>query len=128
MREYQTKKKIKRRIFSKISIGFLAIMLFFLIKATYNVYQKNVESQANLARVNSSLEETEQRYESLKKENERLGTNEGVEEEIRHKFQVSKEGEKVIVVIDDESQKATTSPPTTFWARLKYDILTFIKK
>lgn len=128
MREFQNKKKIKRRIFSKITIIFLIVVLFFLVRATYRVYEKNVESEANLARVSASLAETEQRYDSLKKENERLNTNEGVEEEIRHKFQVSKEGEKVIVVVDDQAPSTTTAPEMTFWSKLKYDILSFIKK
>lgn len=123
MREYRAQKKLKKRIFSKLSIIVLIIILFFLARSTYNLYKKNAESSANLARVNASLIETQNRYKSLSEENQRLQTTEGREEEIRHKFQVSKEGEKVIVVIDDQNtaENATTTP--SLFSRLKYDIL-----
>ncbi len=123
MREYQAHKRFKKRIFSKLSIVLLAVILFFLARSTYNLYEKNIESGKNLARVNSSLAEAETRYKSLDEENQRLQTTEGQEEEIRHKFQVSKEGEKVIVVINDQNptENATTTP--TLFNRIRYAIL-----
>lgn len=119
MREYQQKKRFKRRIFSKISIVLLAVILFFLARATYNVYKKDNESSANLARANASLSDTEARYAALTKEDARLKTEEGIEEEIRHKFQVSKEGEKVIVVVDDQGNATTTSGSQSFFDKIK---------
>lgn len=123
MREYQKQKRLKKRIFSKLSIIVLAALFVLLARSTYNLYVKNIESSKNLARVNASLQDAEDRYQTLSKETQKLETTEGKEEEIRHKFQVSKEGEKVIVVIDDQNTQENSTTTPSLFNRLKYAIL-----
>jgi cell division protein FtsB len=127
MREYKQKKKIKKRIFSKVSVVILLILFVLLVRATWSVYIKSAESAANLARVNKSLTEAEKRQVALKKETERLKTEQGIEKEIRHKFQVSKEGEKVIVIVNDNKASIPTSTKPTFLNKLKGAIIDFIR-
>ena len=101
-----------------MSILVLILVLIFLSRATYNVYTKARESAENLARVNGALAETQARKESLVKQTAKLNTEQGKEDEIRHKFQVAKEGEKVIVVIDDETAEPATTTDESFMERM----------
>jgi hypothetical protein len=126
MPQRRTKRKSQRNFISKASIIFLLLLLVFLSKATYNVYGKARESAENLARVNGALAETQSRKESLLKHTEKLNTAQGKEDEIRHKFQVAKEGEKVIVVIDDEPEELSTTTDTSLFSRFKDAIITKI--
>jgi cell division protein FtsB len=123
MREYKRKRKIKQRVFSKVSIFILIFLLVFLSKATFNVYSKAKESAQNLARVNGALAETKARKENLEKETAKLKTNQGIEEQIRHKFQVAKEGEKVIVVIDEGPAIAPTTTESSLFIKIKDAIM-----
>lgn len=101
MPEYQQKKKRKKKpIRNKIAIFCLAIVLVLLIKGNWGLYLKERESGENVARVSKEYEDLMTRRANLQNVNEKLKTEEGVEEEIREKFQVSKDGENVMVIVD----------------------------
>lgn len=127
MREYKQKKKIRNRVFSKVSIIILFLVFLLLVKASWSVYVKSTESASNLARVNNSIFEATKRQDSLKKETMRLNTTEGIEDEIRHKYQVTKEGERVIVVVDDSSNESATSTDASLLSKMKHAIVNFIR-
>lgn len=107
------KKKIStRKLYSKPVLVILAILIVFIAKGTWGVYQKEIESRKNVAMVMNELESLEQRKVFLEAETEKLNSEEGKEEVIRQKYQVSKDGERVLVVVDkplpvtdDESDK-----------------------
>jgi cell division protein FtsB len=102
MRDIQPpKKKAKtRKLYSKPVLIGLAILIVFIAKGTWGVYQKEIESRKNVAMVTKELESLEQRKAFLEAETEKLNSMEGKEEVIRQKYQVSKNGEGVLVVVD----------------------------
>ncbi len=51
------------------------------------------------------LLDLEERKEALERNIETLSTDRGVEQEIRNKFEVSKEGERVIVLVDKKDEE-----------------------
>jgi cell division protein FtsB len=58
--------------------------------------------------------------EQLTKDIDNLNTQNGVEETIRDKFGLAKEGEGLIVVVDNQDQTPQTTLPTpTVWERIK---------
>jgi len=66
-----------------------------------------------------ATEELRRRDQDLKLKIDRLGTEAGVEEEIRSKFNVVKSDENMVVVVEDQSQtEATSSSQATFWQKI----------
>lgn len=66
------------------------------------VYAKERDSRMEVARLEKKKAEIETRLATVSKSADRLGTESGIEYEIRNKFDVVKEGEGVIVVVDKE--------------------------
>lgn len=66
-----------------------------------------------------AAEELRLQDQDLKSKIERLNTTSGVEEEIRSKFNVVKESEKMVVVVEDQnSSVSTTSSMVGFWQKI----------
>lgn len=85
----------------------LIVLFCILILFIYNVIgllekQRETAKKKNLILAN--IETLRQREDILNKDIEKLKTEEGVEEMIREKYQVVKEGEKMVVIVD-ESEK-----------------------
>ena len=74
----------------------------------------------NLSKTAASLEGLQARDKMLSAEIERLKTETGVEQEIREKFNLVKEGEEVIVVVDKDTEADSSSGVTeiSFWQRV----------
>ena len=103
MFDYQQKKKIRKVIYSKITLAVLFVAIIILAKANYSIYKKEVLSNENYNIVKNDFDSLKERKVVLESEIKRLKTSEGVEEEIRSKFDVSKPGEIVVNVIDNSS-------------------------
>ncbi|MDQ3076627.1 MAG: septum formation initiator family protein [bacterium] len=120
MREFQEKKKFKKILYSKGMVITLLILIIFFARATYGVYQKQEESSANTLQAAGELKRLVDRQTLLNTELARLSTNEGIEEEIRAKFGVSKPGEEVLIIVDPH--KATTTEiieEESLWGKFK---------
>lgn len=127
MREFEQKKKIKSRLYSKITIIILGLIFLLLAKACFSVYQKQRDTKEKLTRAEAALTELSDRRTNLQEETARLQSSEGIEEEIRRKFQVSKEGEKVIVIVDDQKDQNMPATSTSFFSKVKDVIINLIK-
>jgi len=111
---------MKRYLYSRASLVIFGIILLVVTHAVYGVYRKAQSAGAFLGEAEVKLEEMKKREKYFSNEIERLNSDLGIEEEIRKKFQVAKEGEKVIVIMDDEGNKAEvqTEPTTTVWQKI----------
>lgn len=118
MIDFQQKRQIKSVMYSKVSFVVLFILVIFLSKATYNIYQKSKLSSENNLVVRREYESLKTRKDMLESEIDRLKTDNGVEEEIRGKFNVAKPGETVVVVINGtgSSMSNTDSSNKGFWS------------
>jgi len=121
MLEFQEKRKLRRFMYSKVTLFFLIILIIFLLNSVWKVYQKQAMTRENLAKTASALESLQTREEMLSSEIERLQTKEGTEEEIRAKYGLVKPGEEVIIIVDDNKNKSVTSisTSTSFWQKVK---------
>ncbi len=93
-------------MYSKPALIVLFIAIVFLLKEVYDIYQKQQISRQNYDRVATSVESLKSREKMLTSELDRLSTNQGVEAEIREKFNVVKPGEEIIMVINSSSSEA----------------------
>ncbi len=116
MLTFDDKKKFRHALYSKISIFFLCIVVFFVGRATYRVYQKEKESEANLVVVESQFNELNNRDKALQSDITRLGSPRGIEQEIRDKFRVAKPGEEMALIVDSEATATDVVPvPSQSW-------------
>jgi cell division protein FtsB len=120
MREFQAKKRARKILYSKGVIFAMLAITLFMLHATWNLFKKERESAANVVQANKELDKLESRQQVLDTEIKRLSTDEGVEEEIRSKFSVSKEGEHLLVIVDNAtSTEQTLVQPKSWWEKLK---------
>lgn len=119
MIDFQQKRKIRSVAYHKATLIILSILVLIFAHSVWGVYQKKRESEEMK---NISLQNTKElrlRDEDLKMKIERLGTQTGVEEEIRSKFNVVKDGEKIVVIVEDQSSGLSASSSVTgFWQKI----------
>jgi cell division protein FtsB len=118
MREFQEKKRRQRLIYSKISIVVLIFLVLFMAKATYGVYKKERESAANKERVAQELATIQARQDVVSSDLHRIATEQGMEQEIRSKYSVSKPGETMIVIVGTGTPRKLPPPPQTWWSKV----------
>lgn len=120
MREFQERNKFKNILFSKGILIALSIGILFFGHATWKVYVRERDSAASVVRSQTQLAKLKDREMLLKSELERLNTEEGIEEEIRSKYGVSKPGEQMIIIVDPEEATTTTLQESeTWWDKFK---------
>ncbi len=87
----------------------LFVVLLFLARGVWNIYQKEKES-ANLdSDSRAKLQSLSAQADQLTTNINKLSTDAGVDEELRQKYGVVKPGEEMIVVVPED---ATTSTST----------------
>ncbi len=107
MREFQERlqerNKIKKRLYSKTTLFFMLIALIILGQGVYGVYLKHEQSKKELARAQGEYNDIEKRYREISTKERRLQHDDGVELELRGKYDISMPNEKVIVVVEPEN-------------------------
>jgi cell division protein FtsB len=129
MFNYQQKKQIRKVIYSKITLLILFILIIILSKAYYGIYKKQIISNQNLKIVKEEFDSLKSRKDVLEFEINKLNTEEGLEREIRSKFNVSKPGEVVVNIVDENKNNDLdiVVKDVGFWDRIFKKILFFIR-
>ncbi len=103
MKEFQEHSgKMKRKKRSKLVLLFMFVILIFLARGSMSTYFKERESRVEVSRVMKEKQELEKRYAVMSEQSEALKSDIGIESEIRSKFDVVKEGEGVIVIVEKD--------------------------
>ena len=124
MHEFQQKRKIRKILYSRSALILLCLLAVVFLRATWNVYEKEKMSRGYVSQAQAQLDKLSAQKENLSASVAALGTNQGVEAEIRRKFQVVKNGEQIAVIVDDSSSSDESSASTTtstgggFWNRI----------
>jgi len=108
MLDFHEKRRMKRYLYSKPAIAFLALVIIFLMVQVWGVAMKDQSARARSADAERELRELEERETELTDEIKRLSTEHGVEEELRRKYDIVKEGERVIVLVQPEDSEEET--------------------
>ena len=120
MLEFQQKRKIRKIIYSPVSLILLAIIAVFFVRGAWNVYQKESSSQDYLNQAQDELSKVTTTQQGLSESVAELQTEQGVEADIRHKFRVVKPGEQIAVIVDDSasSTASTTAAASSIWQKV----------
>ncbi|MCR4334526.1 MAG: septum formation initiator family protein [Patescibacteria group bacterium] len=108
MLEFKKRQNIKKRIYSPLVVFVLFVILVFGFDSVWGIYKKKQMSDNNLVLTQQGFDKLKNRYDTLKEEVDRLNTQEGIEEEIRNKFSVVKEGEQVAIIVESTNKATTT--------------------
>ena len=104
MREFQEKRKFKKIIYSGWLQIILGVILLALIFSTVKVYKKSRISSGKSQEIKEEMAKLEKRNAELGAEAARLESESGKEGEIRKRFDVAKPGEKILVIVDKNSE------------------------
>ena len=102
MRNFQQKGKWKRLLESKLALYALGLFVVFFAWNVFGFVGKMEDTIKNRKIAEAKVAGLRAQKESLSIDVERLQTDTGVEETIRDKFGLVKEGEDVIVVVDEK--------------------------
>ena len=94
----------------------VVVLLCIIILLSISVYQRFLierEAAAERREAEAELQALQTRYDGLSAEVEYLSDPAGVGREIRKYFDVAKDGEQVVVLVDDERPTAKATLPTT---------------
>ncbi len=120
MFDFHEKRKIRSFLYSKwVVFSILGLSLLFGT-AVYDRYTVASEMHAKLETKKRELEELEHRAQALESKVRYLEGERGIEEELRNRFDVVKEGEQVVILLDERganedilvSEGTTTLPKT----------------
>lgn len=115
MKELRQKQIVKRRLYSTPVLIILLIITGLIIHSTYKIVQKYRESAGYVDVLKQKANDLASREIQLKGDITRLGTDEGIDTEIKEKFNVSKEGERVAIIVDQADNSSNTATSTEHW-------------
>lgn len=105
MFDFHEKRKIRQILYSKAVFALLTILTALLLIAVYNRFTVAQETKEKLEERRADLEALETRAEVLNAKVDHLEEERGIEEELRNRFNVAKEGEQVVVIIDQDGEE-----------------------
>lgn len=110
--------KIRKNPYPVIIVIALCILVLLLIRGVWSVYQKQSRSAANLDKAEAELVELRAREAELAQDMERITTEHGIESEIVTKYNVAKDGERVVhILTNEEVQAEEPEQEEGFWSR-----------
>jgi cell division protein FtsB len=110
MFDFHEKRKIRHVMYSTPVISALFLLALCIGYIAYHRYIVAEEMQAKLDERRELLSELKQRAALLESKVEYLKDERGIEEEIRNRFDVAKEGEQVVVLVQNKDDESTSSP------------------
>lgn len=105
---FREKKKFYQIIYSRPTFVLLAVLLVVTLNSTWKMYEKASLAREQKNRLEKELEDLKARELDLQVKIANLKTERGLEEEIRTRFSVAKNGESVVVVVDPSSGGTST--------------------
>ena len=110
MKELRDKQKFKNALYSIPLLALLAVVAFLLARGAASIMLKERESAQTLASLEEKNGTLKERQDELKVSIARLRTEEGIIEEIRSKFNVTRQGEHLAIVVEEGEKASTTEP------------------
>ena len=118
--DFHEKRKLKKLIYSKPTLIILGLLVIWFSFAVFSMYKKERDTRLKRIEQKGILDELKTREASLSEEIERLSTERGIEEEVRSKFEVGREGEEVIIIVDNPENDGVSEieKKKTFWQKV----------
>ncbi len=113
MFDFHQKRKLKTVFGSRFTQGIILVVAFFILLSAYNRYLIAREMAERRANVESEISALEERREILETQVQYLSNERGIESEMRRQFDIAREGEQVVIILEDEKTEDTEAATTT---------------
>ena len=108
MLDFRERTQLRKTMYAKPTILILGLLTLLVARGAWGMYEKSVEAKAKRDKALGELQTLEGYATQLNRDISALSTARGQEGQIRDRFMVAKEGERVIVVTDPEKKEAHT--------------------
>lgn len=113
MLDFKRKRQVRGFIFSYFTIAILAVLLFLMAMSVFERFTVEREMASRREEAEMELQALRQRAAALEAQVEYLEDERGMEAEIRDRFDVAKEGEQVVIILEDAgTETEETTEPT----------------
>ena len=113
MFDFYQKRKLKVILASRPIQAILLVITLFVIWSAYVRYDIASEMADRREVMEQEAQELQDRKDSLKTQVDYLSDERGIEAEMRRQFDVAKEGETVVVIVEDEDDVVESIPVAT---------------
>ncbi len=97
-------------LYSKVTIGVILILCLLMAGSVYKRYQVERQMAERRAETEQALEALEDRATIIEEKVGNLENQRGLEAEIRDRFDVAREGEQVVIILDNEEIIEESTP------------------
>lgn len=104
-------RRIRGVLDSKIFLIIMIIIAFVFGKAAFFMNKQKNETQKMVANITSEFNVLNERYSNAQKDLEYMNSNTGKEKEIRERFDLGREGEKAIFIIEEKPAPVLPKEP-----------------
>ncbi|MFP4539668.1 MAG: hypothetical protein ACLFNN_01880 [Candidatus Paceibacterota bacterium] len=122
MLQLTTKRKLKKWVWSRLSLVTLLLLVFLMFIPVWNMYNKYSESKGDHLAAKARMDELLSKKEKFESEIDYLESSLGKEAEVRS-FNAGKEGEQMAVIIEDErleeNDDLEDNKKEGFWKKVK---------
>lgn len=122
MFDFYQKRKIKNLLSSRYVQGLVLAVTLLVLWNAFERYQIASEMYDRRIQMEQEASALKNRKEALQVQVDYLSDERGIEAEMRRQFDVAKEGEKVVVIVDEQSEANNIEPiPTSTPKRSWYE-------
>jgi cell division protein FtsB len=118
MLEFESKRKLKKRVYSKFTLVVLLVILVLVAHGAWGIFQKKRIVSEDLRKTQETLEQFNERKAKLESKLDRVNSDVGKEEILRDKYSVAKEGEKAIFILDSDEEEEVILKEEGFFKKL----------
>jgi cell division protein FtsB len=91
-------------------VGVLGVICLLLAVVVFNRYTIEREMAARRIEAEERIAELQERKEAIEDKVEYLGSERGIEAEMRRNFDVAQPGEQVVIILDEETDESVVEP------------------
>lgn len=111
MPKFGRKNTFESIIFSKLTLVVLLVISLFTAHSVYERWQVERDMAARRESIELQYQDLENRKAALEEKVDYLQGETGVESEIRRNFDVAREGEQVVIIVDEEEGQTVSLQP-----------------
>jgi hypothetical protein len=112
------KKQKKEPLQMKIVLILVLIIALFLANASFNMYKRSSDTKEYLSAIEKEYVSLDSQYKAVVKDLEYIQSETGLEREIRSKFDLAREGEVSIVIIEEELPEIQEPKKRNLWEKI----------
>lgn len=119
MFDFHQKRKMRTVFNSRITQGILLTLSFMVMWSAYDRYLIARDTAELRSGVESEVVDLKERRETLGAEVEYLSNERGIEAEMRRQFDIARDGEQVVIILEDDNLEKNPESSATDTAQVR---------